>query len=155
MAFVRILLTGIFLALIAGQELVSGRILVPPGPPFVARAPAPDKPNVGPLLIRLSPSSRLNGIPGEIVNVEFRLSNYGLGNYFAIIVKENSPGRSNDQVNFPGSLNPFVYSLSQDQIYVPQNDTQNIIVSMRIPENSRIGDSKLITLEVQPYVSSG
>ena len=95
----------------------------------------------------LSPASRLHGSPGEVVNVEFLLSNVGDGaRYFAVSVNERSSGPA---VVFPDQT--FFSTLSEERPFLEPNETRTIVITMRIPQNAVYQTNKTFTLEVQPY----
>ena len=59
-----------------------------------------------------------------------------------------SPG----QVNFPDTS--LTHGLSERKAYVRRNETHPLIVSLNVPLDAKIGTTKEITIEVQPYVNT-
>ena len=144
--------TYCFLATSWAQLIAPGPRITLPQPNIDSRAPA--YPSTGTVVLTLSPGAKFQGVPGEIVNVDFLLTNYDINRFFAFSVREFSGG-SSDQINFPGQgQESFIDAISETKAYVRTNETRPIRISLRVPQSSRIGFKKLITLEVQPYLNT-
>ena len=57
-------------------------------------------------------------------------------------------------MSFPGQQGnqqtQFLNGLSEQRPYLRRNETRNIVIALRIPQNTFVGTNKTITLEVQP-----
>ena len=82
--------------------------------------------------------------------IEFQLTNLGQESYFAISSEERyiNPG----QVNFPDTS--LTHGLSERKAFVRKDETHPLIISIHVPSDARIGTTKEITIEVQPYVNT-
>ena len=103
-----------------------------------------------PASLDLTPASRLNGRPGEKVNVEFSLTNFGARNYFTTLAREFDAGGV-EGVNFPGSNVPFLTALSELKPFLENNETRPVVLTLQIPNDAPLGTRRVITLEVQPH----
>ena len=84
--------------------------------------------------------------------IEFQLTNLGQDGYFAISVKETSVNIGH--VNFPDTSLTHGGGLSEFKAYVRKDETHVIVLALYIPMNARIGTTKVITVEAQPYVNT-
>lgn len=109
----------------------------------------------------LSPSSQLYATPGSAVSLDFLLQNLDSSSkYFLISVAEtqgvngdDGSGGGGSGVNFPAGS--FFNSLSQDRMYVQSNDTRPIVINLRIPQRTPVGQVNAFTLSVQPERTAG
>ena len=84
------------------------------------------------------------------IQIEFQLTNLGQESYFAISSEERyiNPG----QVNFPDTS--LTHGLSERKAFVRKDETHPIIISLHVPRDAKVGTTKEITIEVQPYVNT-
>ena len=97
----------------------------------------------------MSTESRLNGVPGETVNVEFLLTNFGADTNFVVSANERMFG---DGLDF--NTGSFLSAVSEAKPFVRRGETRSVTVELRIPASTPIGTKKMITLDIEPYGST-
>lgn len=112
-----------------------------------------------PFRLALAPSARLFGRSGEVINVQFLLTNLGpTSAYFVASAGETAGGQAvgqgfdPDKVNFP--VPQFLETISETRPYVRSNETKTVSLTLRVPEAAPVGTTRMISLELQPQYSS-
>ena len=112
-----------------------------------------------PFRLALAPNTRLFGRSGEVVSVQFLLTNLGRSNaYFVASAGETAGGQAvgqgfdPDKVNFP--VPQFLEAISETRPFVRANETKTVSLTLRVPEAAPAGTTRMISLELQPQQSS-
>lgn len=120
-------------------------------PALVPNDLAPVTSNV-PLRIRIGNTTNLYGSPGESVNVEFVITNYGPTTTIFFSAEE-SQATDPDQVNFP--VEQFLISLSSARATLNTNSNYTCFMNLLVPPHAAAGTRKTISFVAQSSFAGG
>eukprot|EP00094_Tigriopus_californicus_P008614 TCALIF_08302-PA protein Name:"Protein of unknown function" AED:0.09 eAED:0.09 QI:0/0.66/0.25/0.75/1/1/4/91/409 len=120
-------------------------------PALVPNDLAPVTSNV-PLRIRIGNTTNLFGSPGESVNVEFVVTNYGPASTIFFSAEE-SQATDPDQVNFP--VEQFLMSLSSSRASLSSNGNYTCFMNLVVPPHAAAGTRKTISFVAQASNAGG